>query len=85
MKPTELLKQAIDFNQTTFQNAYDAGVLFQDQVERMATSMLDQATWMPDEGRKAIDTYVDAYKSGREQLKLYVDDSFKRAEEILVK
>jgi hypothetical protein len=40
---------------------------------------------VPEEGRKAIDNYVDVYKNGRQQFKKYMDDSFKRAEEILVK
>jgi hypothetical protein len=40
---------------------------------------------MPEEGRKAIDNYVGIYKSGRDQFKKYMDDSFKRAEEVLVK
>ena len=85
MKQSEIVKQAIAFNQTTFDSAYDATVMFQNQFEKVATSMLDQANWMPAEGRKAIDSYVDAYKSGRDQFKQYVDDGFKKAEEILVK
>jgi hypothetical protein len=85
MNQTDFIKQAIDFNHASFDNAYDATVMFQDQFEKVATSMLEQASWMPEEGRKAIDNYVDAYKSGRDQFKKYMDDSFKRAEEILVK
>jgi polyhydroxyalkanoate synthesis regulator phasin len=85
MNQSDFIKQAIDFNHTSFDSAYDATVMLQDQLEKVATSMLDQASWIPEEGRKAIDNYVDAYKSGRDQYKKYVDESFKRAEEILVK
>jgi polyhydroxyalkanoate synthesis regulator phasin len=85
MNQSDFIKQAIDFNHTSFDSAYDATVLLQDQIEKVATSMLDQASWIPEEGRKAIDNYVDAYKSGRDQYKKYVDESFKKAEEILVK
>jgi uncharacterized protein YbcC (UPF0753/DUF2309 family) len=85
MNQSDIIKQAIDFNHTSFDSAYDATVMFQDQFEKVATSVLDQASWMPEEGRKAIDNYVTAYKSGRDQFKKYVDDSFKKAEEILVK
>jgi len=85
MNQSDLIKQAIAFNQTSFDSAYDATVIFQDQFEKVATSMLDQANWMPEEGRKAIDNYAEAYKSGRDQFKKYVDDGFKKAEEILVK
>lgn len=85
MNQSDILKRAIDFNQTSFNSAYDATLLIQDQFEKAATSALDQASWMPAEGRKAIDNYVEVCKSGRDQFKKYVDESFKRAEEILVK
>jgi len=85
MNQSDFIKQAINFNQTSFNSAYDATVMVQDQFEKVATSILDQASWMPEEGRKAIDNYVDVYKSGRNQFKKYMDDSFKKAEEILVK
>lgn len=85
MNQSDFIKQAIDFNHTSFDSAYDASIMLQDQFEKVATSMLDQANWIPEEGRKAIDNYVDAYKSGRDQYKKYVDESFKKAEEILVK
>jgi soluble cytochrome b562 len=85
MNQSDLIKQAINFNQTSFNSAYDATVMVQDQFEKVANSILDQASWMPNEGRKAIDNSVDLYKNGRQQFKQYMDDSFKRAEEILVK
>ena len=85
MNQSDFIKQAIDFNQTSFDSVFDATVMFQNQFEKVATSMLEQASWIPEEGRKAIDNYVDAYKSGRDQFKKYVDEGFKKAEEILVK
>lgn len=85
MNQSDFIKQAIEFNQTAFDGAYDATVMVQEQFEKAATSMLDQASWMPEEGRKAIDNYVDAYKSGRDQFKKYMDDGFKRAEALLAK
>jgi hypothetical protein len=84
MEQKQILKQILDFQQTTFNNAYSATALLQDQYERMANTILNQATWIPAEGRKAIDGWVDAYKSGRENYKKYVEDSYKKAEELLV-
>jgi Asp/Glu/hydantoin racemase len=85
MNQSDFIKQTINFNQTSFNSAYDATVMVQDQFEKVATSIMDQAAWVPEEGRKAIDNYVDVIKSGRQQFKKYMDDSFKRAEEILIK
>jgi uncharacterized protein Yka (UPF0111/DUF47 family) len=77
----QMLKQMIEFNQATFNNAYNAIALLQDQFERVAGTVLDQATWLPAEGRQAIENWVESYKTGREQFKKYVDDSYKKVEE----
>ena len=55
--------------------------LLQDQFERVAGTVLDQATWLPAEGRKAIENWVESYKTGRENFKKYVDDSYKKVED----
>jgi hypothetical protein len=77
----KMLKQMIEFNQATFNNAYNGIALLQDQFERVAGTVLDQATWLPAEGRKAIENWVESYKTGRENFKKYVDDSYKKVEE----
>jgi hypothetical protein len=83
MDQKHIVKQMIEFNQATFNNAYDANVLLQDQFERVANTVLDQATWMPAEGRKAIDNWVEFYKNNRDKFKDYIDDSYKKAETFL--
>ena len=81
MDSSKIAKQMIDFQKTMFDNTYNAMVLVQEQTERMANSLLDQSTWMPEEGRKAIRGWVDAFKKGREDVKKGVDDNFKRVED----
>jgi polyhydroxyalkanoate synthesis regulator phasin len=71
----------IDFQKTTFDNTFNAMVLLQGQAETMANTILDQATWMPEEGRKAINDWVKAYKKGREEFKKVVDENFKKVED----
>jgi hypothetical protein len=83
MKQTQFLKQVIEFNQTAFDNAFNATVMVQDQFEKTANTMLEQAGWMPSEGRKAIDNCVDAYKAGRDHFKKYVDESYQKAAELM--
>lgn len=77
----QMLKQMIDFNQATFNNTYNAIELLQDQFERVAGTVLDQATWLPAEGRKAIEQWVESYKIGRDNFKKYVDENYKKVEE----
>ena len=76
-----IAKQMIDFQKTMFDNTFNAMVMVQEQTERMATTLLDQATWMPAEGKNAISGWVDAFKKGREDFKKGVDENFKRVED----
>ena len=80
MNQKQMVKQMVDFCQASFNNAYNANSLLQDQFERVAYTMLDQATWIPDEGRQAIGKWVDSYKSGRDNFKRHMDNSYKEAE-----
>lgn len=75
-----LLKQMIDFNQAAFNNAFSATVLVQDQLEKMATMQLSQSDWLPEEGRKAIEEWVRAYQTGRDQYKTSVDDAYQKVQ-----
>jgi hypothetical protein len=81
MDQKQIFKQMIEFNHTAFNNTFNAMVLLQDQFERIAQSAMSQASWFPAEGRKAVENWAEAYKSGRENLKKYVDDSYKKTEE----
>ena len=65
MDSSKIAKQMIDFQKTTFDNTFNAMVLLQEQAESMASTALDQATWMPEEGRTAINDWLKAYKKGR--------------------
>lgn len=80
MDQKQILKQMIEFNQATFNNTFQAMVLLQDQFERVAQTAVEQANWLPAEGRKAIENWVEAYKTGRDNYKSYVEDSYKKVE-----
>jgi hypothetical protein len=75
-----IMKQMIDFNKTTFENAFSTMVTLQDQTERMTNMFLDQTTWLPKEGRKVIEEWAKACKSGRDTFKKTMDEAFKKVE-----
>ena len=81
MDQSIFIKQFMDFNRTTFNNMLNAIDLFQQQSEGMTASLLDQATWVPDEGKKAIKDWIDSVKKGREDFKKIVDDNFSKVED----
>ena len=80
MEPVSFTKQMIDFQKTTFDNSFNAMVLLQDQSEKLARTILEQATWLPEEGRKAIDEWIKTYKKGREDFKKRVEESYMKVE-----
>ena len=80
MDQKQVFKQMVDFNKSAFNNAFNAMVMVQDQNETLANTMLNQATWIPEEGKKAIQEWVDTFKKGREDYKKTVDEAFKKVE-----
>ena len=73
----------IDFNKAAFNNTFNAFVMLQDQAESMSNTLLAQATWLPQEGKKAIEELVKNCKTGRETFKKTIDESFKKVEDFL--
>jgi len=78
MEPVRITKQMIDFQKSTFDNSFNAMVMLQDQTEKLARTFLEQANWLPEEGRKAIDEWIGTYKKGREDFKKVVNDSYQK-------
>lgn len=81
MDQNQIFKQMIDFNKATFDNSFSAMVMVQEQTEKMVSTILDQATWLPEEGKKAINDWIGAYEKGCEDFKKTVDDNFKKVED----
>jgi len=84
MDQKQMLKQMLEYNQTTFNNAYNTMTLLQDQFQRVAKTALEQATWLPAEGRQAIEKGTETYKSAYQTFKQQVDDSYKQVEKTFV-
>ena len=81
MDQNQIFKQMIDFNKATFDNSFSAMVMVQGQMEKTVSTILDQATWLPEEGKKAIEEWANACKKGAEDFKKAVDDNFKKVED----
>ena len=47
----------------------------------MVTSFIEQTSWMPAEGKKAVYDWIKAYKRGRMDFKAAVEDNYKKVEE----
>jgi len=81
MDQKQVFKQMSDFNKAAFDNSFNAIVMLQDQAESLSNTLLTQATWLPGEGKKAIEEWVKTYKTGRETFKKSVDESLNKVED----
>ncbi len=72
--------QMVNFQKTTFENSFNAMLKMQEQGEAMLNVFLSQATWMPEEGKKAIKDWAEASQKARADFKKVVDDNFKIVE-----
>jgi len=79
-EPNQMLKQMLDFNKTAFDNSFSAMLTIQEQNEKMVSTFLEQATWIPEEGKKLIQEWVDTYKKGYGDFKKTADDNYKKVE-----
>jgi hypothetical protein len=76
-----IAKQMIQFNKTAFDNSFNAMSMVYEQNEKMMGTFLQQATWIPEEGRKAIETWMQTYKKGCEDFKKMADENYQKVEE----
>lgn len=77
-----IAKQIIDFQKSTFDNSFNAVVMLQDHAERMTKTVMDQATWLPEEGKKVMDEWVQMVKKGRDDFKELIDQNFDKMVDI---
>jgi len=78
MEPVRIAKQMIDFQRTTFDTSFNAMGMVQEQTEKMFNTSLEQTFWVPEEGRKIINEWLESYKNGRENFKKAVDENFRK-------
>lgn len=79
----QITKQMIDLQRMSFLNWYDTVAMLQDQASSTFDMMLGQSTWVPEEGRKAIQSWMSACRQERGRFKSYVDESFSGIEKIM--
>lgn len=80
-----MTKQAIDFQKMTFSNWYNAVAMVQEQTTSVMDAMLEQNTWMPADGRKVVQSWLDACQSEQERFKTYLETSFTNLEKMVTK
>jgi hypothetical protein len=81
MDQSQFAKQMIDFQKTTFDNLYDSMVMLQDHTQKLASTVFEQATWLPEESSRLVRQWIEIFKKGRNDYKSAVDDIFTRIDD----
>jgi len=84
MDQKKQIKQALDFNKNAFNNVFNSLVVLQDHAERACNAALENANWIPKEGKNALGEWIESYKKGRESYKDAVNKGFQQLEGTLV-
>ena len=82
MIQSQLVTQMIQFNKTFFDNSYKAMEMLWKQGETTTSSLLEQAVWLPKEGQKAIQAWMQSYKKGCDVFKKAVDQNYNHVEDL---
>jgi hypothetical protein len=85
MDHKHLIKQALAFNKTTFDNAFTAMTAMQEQTGSMTGKFTQQLPWLTEEGRKMIKQWEAPFRKGRDDFKAAMDENYKKAEDLLSK
>ncbi len=81
-----ITKQIIDLQKATFDNAFSAMAMLQDQAEKTTNMLLESSLWpVPEEGKRMMKEWVQAFKKGREEFKKALDESFNKMQDFVVR
>jgi len=84
MNAKEIIKETIiDTSRTAYNCSFDVLNAVQDQGEKALNAVLDQATWINGENRKAVDNWIGSVKDGENNVKTVLDENFKTFERLL--
>ncbi len=76
MEPIQMTKKVIDFQKMSFDHWYNAMSMIQDQAGSTMDLVLNQATWIPEDGRNTLRNWVNVCQQERGRFKTYVDKGF---------
>jgi len=81
MDQQKMLQQMMEFQKTTFDNAFNAMTKLQEQGETMVEMFVNQSPWLPDNGKQAIKDWIQAYQKGRVDFKTTVDGNYEKVKD----
>lgn len=76
MESRKIVKEIIELQKSTLDNTYNSLVQFQENTEKMTKILMEQQLAVPEEGKKALDEWMQAIKQGCNNYKKNMDENF---------
>ena len=80
MDQMRMAKEVFQLQKATVDGMLNSMLMFWDQTEKVMNTFMEQAIWLPDEGKKAFNEWVRTNKKGCEDFKNAVADGFNKME-----
>jgi ABC-type glycerol-3-phosphate transport system substrate-binding protein len=78
-----VIETIIDTNKTAYNYSFEILNSVQEQGEKALNAVLDKATWINGENRKAVDNWIGYVKDGQNNVKTVLDENLKTFERLL--
>ncbi|HNR30552.1 MAG TPA: hypothetical protein PKI11_06660 [Candidatus Hydrogenedentes bacterium] len=75
-RATKVMLSVIDFQKTTFDNTFKIIGQVQEQSEKAIQNLIEDASWLPKEGKAIIKEWIRMLRVGRSDFQKTVDKSF---------
>ena len=76
-------KTFIDSGKAVYENGFNTLAAINDTAEKAVDSALEHAPWVTKEVKEAVNTWFEASKAGRNNVKTIIDENFKTIEGLL--
>ena len=83
MEQMKVLKQMAQMNKMAFDNSFNMMMSAFEQNKLMLNTFLSQPSSLPEEGKKAIEEWLQNYRKGCEGLKKMADDGYAMVEKYI--
>lgn len=81
MDQKQIMKQMLDFNQRTFNNAFTTMSTLQDQTESFVNRFMEKSNFATPESKKIVQQFTQTYRKGRSDFKAWLDENYRKAAE----
>ncbi|MBT8342239.1 MAG: hypothetical protein HKP58_15680 [Desulfatitalea sp.] len=76
MEYGQVAKRMLNMQKSSFDHWFNTVSLVQNQAESTVDMVLNQAAWLPENGRNAIQSWMSVCQKERGRFKTYMDNGF---------